>query len=241
MATIATGIDSAIYSRAVKIADRNDPEALRAQLSRGCTLMLAVLLPAAVGIAMVAPALARLCVAPDYVEPVSSLISWMAVAAFLLNFRANYVDHGFHLGNTTGRLTVVITVMAVVNLAGDLLLIPRYGALGAAQASIIAGVVAMIHGVIAARSSIILPFPKAEIAKIVLATLAMGVFLWPFGDATAEIMAHRARPWSIVLSVGVLLIEVGGGAAVFGIVAVGLNVLNLRTLIRARLAALWAH
>jgi peptidoglycan biosynthesis protein MviN/MurJ (putative lipid II flippase) len=176
-------------------------------------------------------------VAPDYVEPVSSLISWIAVAAFVLNFRANYIDHGFHLGNTTGRLTTVITVMAIVNLAGDLLLIPHYGALGAAQASIIAGVVAMIHGVIASRRSIVLPFPMAEIAKVVLATLAMGVFLWPFGDATAEIMAHHAKPGSIVLSVAMLLIEVVGGAAVFGSVAVGLNVLNLRVLILARLRA----
>ncbi|HVZ01279.1 MAG TPA: oligosaccharide flippase family protein [Dongiaceae bacterium] len=241
IATIATGIDSAIYSRAVKIADRNDPEALRAQLSKSCALMLAVTLPASVGVAMVAPALARLAVAPDYVEPVSSLIVWMSAAAFLLNFRANYVDHGFHLGNTTGRLTTVITVMAIANIAGDLLLIPRYGAIGAAQASIIAGVVAMIHGVIAARSSIVLPFPKAEIAKIVLATLAMGAFLWPLRHATAEIMAQHAPPWGIVLSIGVMLVQVGGGAAVFGAVALGLNVMNLRPLVLARLGALRAR
>jgi O-antigen/teichoic acid export membrane protein len=237
IATIATGVDSAVYSRAVKIADRNDPEALRVQLSKSCTLMLAVTLPASVGVAMVAPALARLAVAPDYVEPVSSLIVWMSAAAFLLNFRANYIDHGFHLGNTTGRLTVVITLMAIVNIAGDLLLIPRYGAIGAAQASIIAGIVAMIQGIIAARGSIVLPFPKREIAKVVLATLAMGAFLWPFRDATTQILQHHARLEGILLSIGVLLVEVVGGAAVFGLVALGLNVMNLRPLVLARLRA----
>jgi len=162
----------------------------------------------------------------------------MSAAAFLLNFRANYVDHGFHIGNTTGRLTVVITVMAIVNVLGDLLLIPRYGAIGAAQASIIAGIVAMIHGIIAARSSIVLPFPKAEIAKIVLATLAMGAFLWPLRHATADIMQHYVRHWAIILSIGVMLVQIGGGVLVFGIVALGLNVLNLRPLVLARLGAL---
>jgi O-antigen/teichoic acid export membrane protein len=231
IATIATGIDSAIYSRAVKVADRNDPEALRQQLSKSCALMLAVTLPASVGVAMVAPGLARLAVAPDYVQPVSTLIVWMSAAAFLLQFRANYVDHGFHLGNTTGRLTWVITVMAIVNLVGDLILIPRYGAVGAAQASIIAGVVAMIHGIVAARSSIVLPFPKGEIAKIAIATLAMGLFLWPFSVLVPENLGR---------GIGILFVQVVGGAAVFGLVALGVNVLNLRPLVIARLRALRA-
>jgi len=233
--TIAVGIDSASYSRAVKIAGQNDPAALQAQLAKNCILMLAVMLPATVGVAMVAPALARLCVAPDYVDPVSGLIAWMAVAAFVMNFRANYVDHGFHLANTTTRLTLVIAVMAVVNIVGDLVLIPRYGALGSAQASIIAGTVALIHATLAVRSSIALPFPKAEIGKILLATLAMAAFLWPFQDATAAVMAHYPRPSGIALGAGALMLQMLGGAAVFGIVALGLNVMNLRPVVLARL------
>jgi O-antigen/teichoic acid export membrane protein len=222
----------------VKVADTNDPEALRAQLARSCALLLAVLVPATVGVAMVAPALARLCVAPEYVEPVSGLIAWMAVGAFVLNFRANYVDHGFHFGKTTSRLTIVMATMTIANLAADLILIPRYGALGAAQAGIIAGVVGLVHGTLAARTLVVLPFPRAEIAKILAASLAMAVFLWPFRGASAFIMTHYDKPWSIVLGVGILLVQVGGGAAVFGLCAIGLNVMNLRPVARARLAAL---
>jgi hypothetical protein len=50
-------------------------------------------------------------------------------------------------------------------------------------------------------------------------------------------MAHYAKPWSVVLGVAVLLLQVGGGAAVYGLVALGLNVMNLR----ARLGALRAR
>jgi hypothetical protein len=54
-------------------------------------------------------------------------------------------------------------------------------------------------------------------------------------------MAHYERPWSIVLGVGILLLQVGGGAAVFGICALGLNVMNLRKVAATRLAALMAR
>jgi len=241
ISTLGAGIDSAIYSRAVKVADTNDREALRVQLSKSCALLLAVLVPATVGVAMVAPALARLCVAPEYVEPVSGLIAWMAIGAFVLNFRANYVDHGFHFGKTTTRLTFVVAATTITNIAADLILIPRYGALGAAQAGIMAGVVGLVYGTLAARSLVVLPFPMAEIAKILTSALAMAVFLWPLGGVTELVMAHYEKPWSIVLGVGALLFQVGGGAAVFGICAIGLNVLNLRKVAAARLAALMAR
>jgi O-antigen/teichoic acid export membrane protein len=238
ISTIGAGIDSAIYSRAVKVADSNDREALRLQLSRSCALLLTVLLPATVGVAMLAPSLARLCVAPAYVEPVSGLIAWMAIGAFVLNFRANYVDHGFHFGHTTSRLTIVIATIVVTNLVADLILIPRYGALGAAQAGIIAGTVGLIHGTLAARTLVVLPFPLSEIGKILAATLAMGAFLWPFRGATETAMMHFDKPWSILAGVAVLMLQAGGGVAVFALCALALNIMNLRKVAAARLAVL---
>jgi O-antigen/teichoic acid export membrane protein len=234
--TIAVGIDSAGYSRAVKLADQNDPAALRAQLARNITLLVLVTLPATVGVAMVAPDLARLCVAPDYVVPVAGLIAWMAVAAFLQNLRANYVDHGFHLAHTTARLTWVIAVMAAVNLLFDLLLIPRQGALGCAEASIIAGAVGLVHAALAVRSSTKLPWPKVDLAKIALATLAMAAFLWPFHDAGAAVMQDSPGPRGVLLSAAILLLEVAGGAAVFGLVTFGVNAMHVRTAVLNRLA-----
>jgi O-antigen/teichoic acid export membrane protein len=179
-------------------------------------------MPSAIGVAMVAPGLARLCVSPEYVAPVTSLIAWMAIGALILAFRANYVDHGFHFGNSTTRLTVMMAAMSATNLAGDLVLIPRFGAVGAVYATIIAGSVGMVLGILLARSFIKLPFPKAEIAKIFAATAIMGLFLWPLRDRTGIL---------------VLVIQVAGGAAVFGAAALAFDLMHVRKLAHSRLAA----
>ncbi|HVO03333.1 MAG TPA: oligosaccharide flippase family protein [Candidatus Cybelea sp.] len=220
ISTIGAGIDSAIYSRAVRAADAKDPAALQGQLTRNCILLLALLLPAAVGAALVAPALARLFVGPEYVGPVTALISWMAFAALILSFRANYVDHAFHFGNSTTRLTVVIATMVVVNVVADLALIPQFGAVGAAMASIVAGTIGLVHGLIASRSVLRLPFPPREIAKIVAATAAMALFLWPLYGTSSL--------WGLAL-------QVIGGAVVFGVVVVATDLMAVRKLVVARL------
>jgi O-antigen/teichoic acid export membrane protein len=233
--TIGAGVDSAIYSRAVRAADRNDPVALQAQLAQNCTILLALMVPAAVGAAMVAPALARILVDPDYVEPVAGLIAWMAVAGLLLSFRANYVDHAFHFGHSTLPLTIVMIVMTAVNVVADLLLIPRYGAVGAAMASIIAGSVGMIHGTIAARRMVVLPYPPREITKVATATALMALFLWPLhGAQGTDIVARlgvaipQTHALRVLIDLVVLGLQVVGGILIFGVTAVALDLLALR-------------
>ena len=127
------------------------------------------------------------------------------------------------------------------NLIADLILIPRYGALGAAQAGIIAGTVGLVHGALAARSLVVLPFPVPEIAKIVAASAAMAAFLWPLRGATEMVMAHYEKPWSIVFGAAVLLLQAAGGGAVFALCALALNIMNLRKLVAARWAVLKAR
>lgn len=221
LATIGSGIDSAAYSRAVRVADLEDKAAFRSQLSLNCTLLLLFLVPAAVGAAMVAPAVARLLVSPDYRAPVAGLIGWMAVSALILGFRANYIDHAFHFANRPLLLAPVLAVLALVNLVADLILIPRFGVLGAAYASIISGLVALVVGTIASRLVVRLPFPKAEIAKITVATGLMALFLWPFRE-------NDSPQW--------LAVQIGGGVTIYSLALLALDAAGLRRLVRARLA-----
>jgi O-antigen/teichoic acid export membrane protein len=222
IATIGAGIDSATYSRAVRAMDSGDTAALQGQLARNCTLLLALMLPASVGLALIAPSLAALCVAPDYVAPVTELISWMAVAALLLGFRANYVDHAFHFGNSTSRLITVMAVIAIVNLGGDVVFIRLYGAVGAAMASIAAGVAGIICGLWMSRNILKLPFPMRDISRILAATGAMAACLWPFRDN---------------MGVATLLCQIIGGVVVFGVAAVALDLLGVREALFSRIRA----
>lgn len=221
LVTIGAGIGSATYSLAVRAVEGGDAEAVTRQLSRNASLLLGLLLPASVGVAMVAPTLVRLFVDPAYVAPVASLVAWMGFAAFFYGFRANYVDHAFQLGHSNHGLLAVMVSIAVVNLVLDVVLIPRMGVTGAAAASLAASAVGLAHGWLAARRVMRMPIAFRDALKILTAAGAMALFLWPFYGRSG-ILA--------------LLIEIGGGALVYGAVLLGLDAMNLRGVVRQKLA-----
>lgn len=219
--TIGAGIGSATYSLAVRAVESGDTAAVARQLSRNSTLLLALLLPASVGAAMVSPALAKLFVGPEYVVPVASMTSWMALAAFFSGFRANYLDHAFQLGHKTHRLLAVVAVTAGVNLLLELMLIPRFGAVGVAIANLIAGALGLGLAAFAARAVMPMPIAWRDAAKTAAAVAAMALFLWPF-YARDDLMA--------------LIAAVIGGAAVYGAVLLALDAMGLRAVVKRRLA-----
>jgi O-antigen/teichoic acid export membrane protein len=218
---IGAGIGSATYSLAVRAVEGGDPKAVRVQLARNGGLLFGLLLPAAIGAAMVAPAIARLCVSPAFVGPVASLVAWLSPVAFFYGLRVNYIDHAFQLGHSTHRLAVVVLIAAVVNLVLDILLIPRFGYVGCAAASLAASLVGLLLGIILSRGVMAMPIPTRDILKTAAASLGMGLFLWPFHGQTG---------------IGSLALQVIGGAAIYGALVVAMDALGLRGKLRARLA-----
>jgi len=217
--TIGAGIGSATYSLAVRTVEGGDTVAIGRQLARNSSLLLALLLPASVGAAMVSPSLAKLFVGPDYVGPVASMVAWMALGAFFTGFRANYLDHAFQLGHRTRRLLGVVLVTAAINLALEFWLIPRFGGAGVAIANLIAGAAGLAIAGWAAQAVMPMPVDWRDAGKTALATAAMALFLWPLygrGDLISLVAA------------------VIGGAAVYGAVMLALDAMELRAVLRRR-------
>jgi O-antigen/teichoic acid export membrane protein len=114
----------------------------------------------------------------------------------------------------------MITVVAV-NVVLDLVLIPRFGAVGAAAASLAASVAGLIHGWLAARRVMRMPIAGRDVAKILAAAAAMALFLLPFHGSSGIL---------------VLLIQIGGGGLIYGAVLLALDAMKLRNLLRQKLA-----
>jgi O-antigen/teichoic acid export membrane protein len=216
---IGSGIGSATYSLAVRAVDGGDRAAIHAQLSRNCALLFGLLLPATIGVAMVAPGIARLCVSAAFEGPVASLIAWLAIGALFYGFRANYIDHAFQLGHSTNRLALVVAAAVVVNLLLDILLIPRFGYVGCAMASLVASAVGLVLGIILSRGAMTMPIPARDMMKTGIASLAMVLFLWPFHGETSPV---------------ILAVQVIGGVAIYGALMVAMDALGLRGKLRAR-------
>ena len=177
LGVISTGVSSASYPAVVRAVERGDPALAQATLARTCAVLLAALLPAGVGLAMVAPGIAEAFAAPQYRDALRQTMPWLAAGAVLMGLRATYVDYAFYLGKRTWLLVQVVGGAAVVNVLAGVALIPVWHELGAAVAVCCAFATALVHAALIARRAFPMPFPRREAGVAVAATLAMAAAL----------------------------------------------------------------
>ena len=220
MGMSSTGIGPAALASAVRAVESGDAAAARDQLARNYVLLLGLLLPAGVGLTLVGPEIAALLIAPKYRLGVVQMTPWLATYAVLIGMRSQYVESAFQLGRRTGLGVQVTAVSAAVNIGLNVLLIPRWGALGAAVALTRACAAALAHAVYLSGRAYPLPMPARETWRIAAATGVMAV------------VVLAARPLS---GVGGLLVQVALAVCAYGAALAALDVLGLRGILLQRL------
>ncbi|HKU17956.1 MAG TPA: lipopolysaccharide biosynthesis protein, partial [Candidatus Saccharimonadales bacterium] len=147
-------------------------------LGHNFLLGIAIGLPAVVGIVILAPALDRLLLG-NYVAGRSDIVTVIiAVAIGLAAIRSYCVDLVFMLHQRTWVQTIVIAVSALVNILLNLVLIPRWGAIGAASASLMAFLLAFLGSWFLSRYYVKMRVGLRDVVKIVLGCGVMvGVLL----------------------------------------------------------------
>lgn len=175
---LMTIINAAAFPLAVTALERDGEEAVRDQLSQNVTTLVAVALPAAVGLSFVARDLAAVLLGAAFRVSAARLIPWVACGVLLSGLRAYYVDHAFKLGRHTVRQVYVLAVAAGSNVVLNVLLIPSYGLMGAAYSTVASYAVALVAGIALSRSAFPLPFPVGELWRAVAATAGMALVLW---------------------------------------------------------------
>lgn len=212
-------VNLAAYPLAVRALEQVGEDAAREQLSRNIVLLLAVAVPGTVALAILAPNIAELFLGADYRAAATKLIPWIALGALLAGIRSYHFDLSFQLGRrTVGQVWVTMTA-AVVNIALNVLWIPRHGVAGAAWATVVAYGVALGLSWAMGRRIFRLPFPASEAWRIVCASGAMAAVLW----------ALRTRSGFLML-----LAQIAIGGLVYGLLILILNVGNLRTKVTGR-------
>ncbi|MGE4048195.1 MAG: polysaccharide biosynthesis C-terminal domain-containing protein, partial [Acetobacteraceae bacterium] len=157
--------------------EREGPEAARSQALSNAEILVAVALPAWGGFTVAAQHIAVVIVGPDYSAKAAQLMPLIGFAILLHAMRAHYFAHALHLtGNTVGLLLGALPA-ALVNVALNLWLMPSFGLVGAAWASIIAYSLALLVSVWQARRQFAMPFPLRETCKAAGATGMMCLVL----------------------------------------------------------------
>ena len=180
----------------------------------GCELVLAIGVPATVGMALLAEPIAGVLLGEQFRQSAALVIPWIALAGLLRGFKLFYLDHAFHLGKRTGLALNTVWFPAVLNIALNVLLIPRFGILGAVYATVASFAVAALLSWYLGRRAFAVPLPVAPVVKAVAACVPMALVVLVL-DPAAELWA---------LSGAVL----AGGVA-YGIGAFVLDIARCRT------------
>ena len=220
LSLIGEGVASAGYSLAVRALEKGDQKAARDQLRANCSLLLALLAPASLGLALTAHGLAATFLGAQYVTPVTRIVPWVAIGAGLFSFRANYFDHAFQLGRRPYLQIWVSVAAALIAIGVSVWLIPHFGPVGAAIALIVAMILSCALALILSRYAFPLPFPWDQALRVAGACAAMTI---------AVIAVPATLPASFVVQVVL-------GAIVYALAGLTLNVLNARQHLKALLS-----
>ena len=126
-----------------------------------------------------APPLAEIFIGKEFRASVLAVVPWIATAAAVAGIKAFHLDIAFHLARRSGGLVATGALAACANAALNLLLIPRYGILGAAWATLAAFTLAAVASGLLGRSAFSMPafMPLLARGLCVAALVYLGAWL----------------------------------------------------------------
>jgi len=171
-------VNLAAYPLVVAALERDGPAAARQELSRTVSLLLMFGLPAAAGMAVLAPNIAAVLVGQEFEAATKAVLPWIAGAALIAGVKSYYLDLAFQLGRDTLKQLWIMLVSMALNVSLNLWWIPTLGLMGALYSTVVAYVVAAALAWWFGRSSFALPpLPRQPVGAIVAATTVMTVAL----------------------------------------------------------------
>ena len=125
--------------------------------------------------AIVARPLAELLIGEDLRAAASGVTPWIALSALLFGLTAYYFGQAFTLGKKTKHLLIAMAIPAGVNVILNLILVPRFGVMGAAWATAASFGLGLIATMLIGRRVVALPIPWESLLRCGIATAIMAL------------------------------------------------------------------
>ncbi len=182
----------------------------RSQLKKNALMLLAILVPATVGLVILADNIAVVMLGTEFREDASLIITVVALAAFVSGIKSFYVDYSFQLGRKMKGQVWTVMWAALANVGLNLWWIPVYGVAGAAYATLGAFLLGLFFSWYLGRKIFPLPpFPK-ESYKIFLASIGMAATLWLMvGQIGISVLLNQVLLGCIVYTMLLLILNFG--------------------------------
>lgn len=217
---LATGVNLAAYNLTVHVFERDGQAAAEDKLRQTLSILLAMTLPVAVGIALVAKPLGHLLLGVNVAAQAIELLPLYAAVSIIQVIRSYYIEQPYYILKTTRGLLIPYGVASVVALAAWFILIPEHGAKGAIYGLILGHLAASVFSFRGAFKQFKFLIPWLDITIIIagVGVMACVVSLLPWPEGV----------WGLFYRVSL------GGIA-YIIVAVTFNLLNVRHVILTKL------
>jgi len=219
----ALSVASAIVPLAIRSLAEDGVEAADAHLTRSGELLLAVVLPAVVGLAIVAPHFAALILGPDFRDTAATLIPILVFAWLFQTISQQFVQVSFHLAKKPSLMVAHGTAILVVNVIAMALLVPRFGLVGAAWSLVIAEAAGVVAGYLLSQKAHPLPLAWRPVARVVAAVAVM---------AAPTALLDRTLPDAGILTFAITVIV---GIVAYALAALALDIAGTRTALMERL------
>jgi O-antigen/teichoic acid export membrane protein len=174
---ICSSISTATFPLVVQVLENQGREAARIQAGRNGIALLAIALPACVGLALTADYVAASLVGPAFRPGVAALLPIMSLTALARGLRSHFVDHAFHLSGRPLMMLWTYVPATLLNIALNLYAVPRYGMFGAAWTAFFCQAGTVIVGWFLGTSLFPVWLPVRQVVRCVLANVPMAVAL----------------------------------------------------------------
>lgn len=210
-ALICTAMTAATFPIAVQVVEDYGPGAGGRQAGRNAAFLLAVLIPGCFGLALIAPYVTAVMIGQDFRLGVAALIPIMCATALFRGISTHAVDHAFHLAGRPALGLFVYAPAAAANVILNLVLIPKYGVVGAAWAGLGCQAAAVVAGCSLGHRAFPISWPVRDIFKIALAVvpLALTINLAKFSLSWSGLF-YAVSLGAVVFSASAMLLDVAG-------------------------------
>ena len=207
----------AAFPMIVQVFKASEDEPARMRLLALGSSLVAVGLPAAVGLGILSSDISEIIFGNGYRQDAAAIIPWLAAAIFVGAIKSYFFDVVFHLRHATKYLAYIAILMAAVKIVLNLILLPHYGVISAAWATLAAFSVGGLASWVVGKSLFLLPalgsvFWRSAGAS---ATMAIVLYLLP---SSSEIIWLSAK-----LALGIVT---------YGVMALALDLAGCRSLLK---------
>jgi len=197
----------------VMALERGGADRLKVAAREQLSTFLLVGLPAAAGVALVARPLAEVLIGQNLRAAAASITPWIALSALLYGLTAYYFGQAFTLGRKTKHLLMAMAIPAGANVLLNLILVPRFGVMGAAWATAASFGLGLLATMALGRRVLPLPVPWEALVRCGVA---------------AAVMAAAVSVLPPIGGVFELALDATVGAVVYAAVALTINAAGVR-------------